>query len=184
MAILSPPSTLLVAGAGGSVVPKGANVPGVRRGAPTPDRVNAAERREKAVALAIKGWPYQKIADELGYASRGAAHQAVSTALKERIDKLGQTVDAYREQETERLTAVLMKVWQIMETPHPLVQGGKVVLDQYDVPMLDDGPSLAAAAQIVRISESLRKLHGTDQPAKVNISGTVQHSYGVDIEDV
>ena len=179
---------------------------GPRRGASVAKQADAAERHERAVQLSIAGKTYQEIADTLGYASRGAAHDAVRAALKERREKLGLAVDEYRERENERLQAIQDLVWKIAQADHLAHSGGKIVtrvteyakdpggnilLDEDGRPLaervaevLDHGPNLAAAAQLVRISESLRKLHGLDAPAKVAISGTVQHQYGVEIEAV
>lgn len=157
---------------------------GPRKSGPPAQRVRVAERRDRAVQMSLAGADWQSIADALGYASRGAAHTDVSRALKERREILGLSVDEYREREDNRLNAVMAKVWGILEATHPLVQAGKVVLDEEGRPLLDVGPVLAAAAQIVRISESLRRLHGLDAPAKVAITGVVSHSYGVDIEQV
>lgn len=155
-------------------------MPGPVKGSPPAKRADVAVRREQAIQMSLAGSNWQTIADTLGYASKGAAHTDVTRALKERRESLGLKVDELREREDARLNAALATVWQILESRHPFVQGGKVVTDDLGVPLLDVGPNLAAAAQVVRLSESLRKLHGLDAPARVSISGTVQHSYGVD----
>lgn len=45
-------------------------------------RAETADRRAKAIALRIAGHEWEDIAEQLGYASRGAAHTEVTRALK------------------------------------------------------------------------------------------------------
>lgn len=45
-------------------------------------RLTAAQKRTKAVQLRSLRWGYQDIADQVGYASRSAAHRAVEAGLK------------------------------------------------------------------------------------------------------
>ncbi|EWS99639.1 hypothetical protein N865_21725 [Intrasporangium oryzae NRRL B-24470] len=68
----------------------------------------AAARRARAVELRTQGWTYQQIADELGYANRGAVYQAVSKALQGRTHE---AVDSLRDLETARLDALQHGVW-------------------------------------------------------------------------
>lgn len=49
----------------------------------TDRRATAAEKRKQALDLRRAGWAFQDIADEVGYASKGAAHNAVKIAIKE-----------------------------------------------------------------------------------------------------
>ncbi|MFG2373707.1 hypothetical protein ACGFY9_19810 [Streptomyces sp. NPDC048504] len=51
-----------------------------------------------------------------------------------------------------------------------MVQGGAVVLDPNGQPLRDDAPTLKANEQLVRISESWRKLFGLDAPEQLNIA--------------
>ncbi len=46
------------------------------------NRAPAAARAARAVDLRTAGWTYQRIADQLGYANRGAVHNIVAADLK------------------------------------------------------------------------------------------------------
>lgn len=48
----------------------------------SPARIRARKREEKAVELRLRGKTFQEIADELKYASRASAYNAVMTAIK------------------------------------------------------------------------------------------------------
>ena len=52
-------------------------------------------KRSRALALHLQGRSYQRIADELGYASRSGAHAAVRDALSEQVAS-ADLVEAYR----------------------------------------------------------------------------------------
>lgn len=45
-------------------------------------KLNSAEKKRLALQLRLKGYSYQEIADEVGYGSKGSAHNAVSAELK------------------------------------------------------------------------------------------------------
>jgi transposase-like protein len=60
----------------------------------------AADRKARAVELALTGASYDQIAGELGYANRGTVWRAVQSGLKARRFA---AVDDYREAELHRL---------------------------------------------------------------------------------
>lgn len=77
--------------------------------AASPRRIDAAERRAKALDLRKAGATYDQIAQQLGFSNRGNAQRAVQTALKEI------TADGARDVltlELERLDAMLLGLWQ------------------------------------------------------------------------
>jgi hypothetical protein len=59
-------------------------------------RATAAEKRKKAVALALAGMDWQSIADQTGYASPGAACTAVNEALKMHLREQNEAVEDLR----------------------------------------------------------------------------------------
>jgi hypothetical protein len=64
----------------------------------------------------------------------------------------------------------------VLGRTHYYVQGGKVVI--YDgAPLRDDGPTLAAIGQLVRLGESRRRLLGLDAPAKVDMKLSLQAAW-------
>ena len=72
------------------------------------NRALAAERRRRAVEMALTGSSYQAIADELGYANRGTVYRLVKNALE---DRQVETIDELRQLEVERLDALQVAIW-------------------------------------------------------------------------
>lgn len=70
-----------------------------------------AERRKKAIALRIAGVDWQGIADQLGYASRGAACTDVTRALKKNRVEEAEQVEQLRYVESQRLDRLQAVVW-------------------------------------------------------------------------
>lgn len=71
----------------------------------TQRRKTAAEKRAEALELRAMGYSYQAVADEVGYASKGAAHNAVSKGL---ADIPREAAEQARELELGRLDDLQM----------------------------------------------------------------------------
>lgn len=124
-----------------------------------------AERRAEAARLRGKGWTYAQIAEELGYADRASACNAVKQVLQETAQDAG---DEFRAVKREQLRMLTEATWKILEREHILVSNGRVVsLD--GEPLKDPGPALNAVSILLRINESERKLEGADEPARVSV---------------
>ena len=72
------------------------------------DRALAAARRVKAVELKTAGLTYARVAQELGYSSRGTAYNIVAKALKNQIVA---AVTDLRDLENARLDALQLALW-------------------------------------------------------------------------
>jgi hypothetical protein len=68
----------------------------------------AAERRSRAVEMALTGSSYQAIADELGYANRCTVYRLVKNAL---ADRQVESIDELRRLEVDRLDALQVAIW-------------------------------------------------------------------------
>ncbi len=162
----------------------------------TPPRGNngkftrTAESRKRdfrAAELHGQGWSYQKIADELGFASRSHAHDAVMRAY---ADMPTEEAQQARRADLDRIDRLIEQAWQVMITPHLAVSNGKVVrrfvglekdedgierldLDGKPIPVfedvLDDGPRLAAVNTIKGLLERRARIFGYDAPAKSRV---------------
>ena len=106
-----------------------------------PERVRAAEMRAEAVKLRKMGLSYPQIAERLGYNSRQAAHQAVTTALRDIREETADDADDLRTLEAERLD----QLWQIAFT--------EAVSNR----------SMRAIDTLMRIQERRAKLFGLDK---------------------
>ena len=106
-----------------------------------PHRVRAAEMRAEAVRLRKMGLSYPQIAERVGYNSRQAAFQAVTTALRDIREETADDADDLRTLEAERLD----QLWQIAFT--------EAVSNR----------SMRAIDTLMRIQERRAKLFGLDK---------------------
>lgn len=135
---------------------------------PTAPSVAAAELDAHCLDLRRSGATYRQIAAQLGI-SVANAHKRVTRSL-DRTRR--EPADALRELELERLDALQEALTRVLSRAHVTVSGGKVITttgdDGKDVPLLDDGPTVAAAVALVRVQESRRKLLGLDAPTRLD----------------
>lgn len=126
------------------------------------------ERDTRAVALRARGATYQQIADELDYSDRSTAHRAVKALL---LAIPAEEVAELRRVEGERLEYYMREALAVLERDHlHISQGGKVVRDDEDRIVYDDGPKLAAIRELRMLSERRAKLFGLDAPVKIKAS--------------
>lgn len=151
------------------------------------DKGKAAARRRSAEAVHLRtlGWSYEMIAAELGYKDPSGAYRAVDRALASAAKEPSELV---RRQEVARLDMALRAAFEVLTTPHYLVNAGKIVhriteyvrdpdggyrLDDDGHPMAaelevlhDDGPKLAAIDRILKIMTRRARLLGLDAPIR------------------
>ncbi|NGO70513.1 hypothetical protein [Streptomyces boncukensis] len=133
--------------------------------------VETAERDAAAASLRESGHTFQQIAEELGFCSRGAAHDAVNRALHAIVKK---SAEELRQREAERLDGLYEEALSVLERTHYAHSHGRLVLDTDGAPLPDDGPRLAALREMRQVRESYRRLHGLDaaQAADVTVRQT------------
>lgn len=162
---------------------------GTRDGRGKFTRTPASARRDaEAAGLRARGYSFQRIADEMGYASKGKAHEAVTRAY---VDVPSEDVAEAKRLDLERIDRLIEQAWDIMLRPHVTVSQGRVVGKQigwqrnpdtnellFDsdgalVPeyedVMDDGPALAAIREIRALLERRAKMTGYDAPAQSRI---------------
>ena len=142
----------------------------------------------------------------MGYASAATVAIDIKRALDQRIRALAAPADEKIALQLERLEDALTVVSQIMHRQHLAHSGGKVMYQVVEYardddgnikldedgnplatkvePMIDDAPQLAAVDRLVKISESTRRMLGMDKPSKIDVTGTVEHQYGTEIDQV
>jgi hypothetical protein len=135
---------------------------------PTSPSVAAADLDARCLDLRRAGLNYREIARTVGL-SVSNVHGRVMRGL-DRTRR--EPADALRELELARLDALQEALTRVLGRAHVTVSGGKVVTtkgdDGQEVPLLDDGPTIAAAQALVRVQESRRRLLGLDAPARVD----------------
>lgn len=131
--------------------------------------LSTAEREAEAARLRSRGWTYQRIADELGWANKGDAHHAVSKVLRDTVQEAG---DDLRALELTRLDALYVAATEVLEREHITVSNGRIVSGTDGEPILDDAPVLQAIDRLLKIQERRSRLLGLDAPIKKDVSLT------------
>ena len=149
--------------------------------------IDTAQRDAEAAALRAKGRSFQQIADELGFASKGHAHDAVTRAFR---DIPYEGAEDARRLDLERIDRLIGQAWAVMEREHLTVSQGHVVgkqtgwqrdddgqilrdgegapIPEYE-DVLDDGPALAAIREIRGLLDRRARILGYDAPSKARI---------------
>ncbi len=145
------------------------------RVSPTPGEFQKMELVKRALAMRTeyKSWP--EIAETLGQRSGMDVKRVVTQEMDRRRAELADTIDEFRDRELEHLDQLSAVAMGVLQRRHYLVNSGAVVIHN-DAELMDDGPTLAAVATLVRVSESRRKLLGLDVAQKVDASVTVNYS--------
>lgn len=128
-------------------------------------QAEVAARRAELIRLRRRGVPFDdpRITDELEYASPGAARKDLVRALKANRDDEAAEASIYRQQENERLDALLAAVWPQATEKRPVFdKEGMVIGNEVDVRAVDT---------VIRLIDRRAKLNGLDAPATVEVSG-------------
>ncbi len=122
--------------------------------------VNAATRVIDAIKYRQQGWTYERIAHQCGYASPGAARNAIQNELQ-RV--LVQEIEDWRNDHTARLEKLHEEVWLL-------------AMDK------KNRGRLFAVDRLLAIAEREAKLLGLDAKAEGELAGaTVIRNYGVEV---
>lgn len=123
-----------------------------------------AARRAELLKLRRQGIPYDdpRIMG-LGYATAGAARKDLTRALQHHHDEEAAEASVYRQQENERLDALLAAVWDKATTPSPVFNKEREeVAREIDLKAVDT---------VLKIIERRAKLNGLDMPQRTELSG-------------
>ncbi|MEU5660088.1 hypothetical protein ABZ802_31395 [Streptomyces sp. NPDC047737] len=123
-----------------------------------------ATRRAGLIRLRRQGVPYD---DEritaLGYTSVQHASKDLIRALQEARDREKAEASVYRQQENERLDALLEAAWPRATTPSPVFdREGVEVAREIDLKAVDT---------VLKLMDRRAKLNGLDMPVKAELSG-------------
>lgn len=123
-----------------------------------------AERRKDLIKLRLEGVNFDdpRIL-ALGYSSRNHASKDLIRALEERRDDQAAAASVYRQQENERLDALLEAVWPRATTPSPVFdKDGMQISEELDLKAVDT---------VLKLMDRRAKLNGLDVPVKTELSG-------------
>ncbi|MFJ6608219.1 hypothetical protein [Streptomyces lydicus] len=123
-----------------------------------------ADRRRQLVALRRQGVRYDdNRIMSLGYSSTNAARRDLIRALEQARDEQAAEVSVYRQEENERLDALLEAAWPRATQPSPVLnKDGDVIGEELDMRAVDT---------VLRLMDRRAKLNGLDMPAKSELSG-------------
>lgn len=147
-------------------------MPDMPVGIPGGQTPESLERDAQALRMIAMGYSQGEVSDALGYGGQ----PNVSRALKRAQDKILRTsVDTWVAVELAKLDAYALRFIGILHKRHLVVSHGKIMRDdQNGTELVDDAPEMAALRELVKISESRRKLLGLDAAAKLDVN--VEHS--------
>lgn len=129
--------------------------------------VEQVDRDNRAVELRRRNLNYRQIANELGFSSVSSAYEAVQRGL---ADSVAETNDEVRRQELDRLDDLARAALRVLARTHYVLSQGKAAAHPETGELLvDDGPTLAAIGQLLKIMERRAKYLGLDAPAKVEL---------------
>lgn len=106
--------------------------------------IENATKVRKAIELKHAGYDWDEIADECGWASRGAAFTQVDRFMKRYIRETVTEVEVYRHESLERLRELIKALW-------------------------DRRADEKVAAEIRRCTERIDKLTGAERPTVIQI---------------
>jgi hypothetical protein len=127
-------------------------------------QADVADRRAKLIRLRRQAVPFDddRILD-LGYSSPGAARKDLIRALIANRDEEAAEVSVYRQQENERLDALLNAAWPQATKPRPVLdKDGEVIGHEVDMRAVDT---------VLRLMDRRAKLLGLDAPVRTELSG-------------
>jgi hypothetical protein len=136
-------------------------------------RLDTAERNAAAARMRHDGHTYQAIADELGYASQGAAYDGVKAAM---LAVVAEPAAEVRQMELDRLDELWQAAVTVLRKRHLAHSGGKLVeaiIDGAEVQLEDSKPVLDAIDRLLRIQARRAALLGLDAPTKAEVGGKV-----------
>lgn len=127
-------------------------------------QADTAARRAELIRLRREGVSFgdQRILD-LGYSSRQAAAKDLIRALESHRDDEAAEASVYRQQENERLDALLAAVWPQATEERPVY--GK------DGEFLGNAVDMRAVDTALKLMDRRAKLNGLDMPVKTEVSG-------------
>jgi hypothetical protein len=121
-------------------------------------------RRTALLKLRREGVRYDdERIEALGYNSPDAARKDLSRALQAHRDEEAAEVSVYRQQENERLDALLEAAWPRATQPSPVFDKERnVVGEEIDMRAVDT---------VLRLMDRRAKLNGLDMPTKAEVTG-------------
>lgn len=124
-----------------------------------------AQNAMQAAEMRSRSMTYPQIAAELGIAL-STAYDRVQRGFAQIPTEEAKEAKRLELAKLDRIEAHLLAV---MERDHVRIDHGKVIRDDLDQPMLDDGPGVQAAGSLLRVQERRSRLMGLDAPTRSTV---------------
>lgn len=124
------------------------------------------DRDAQAARLRALRYTYDQIAEQLGYADASGAWRAAQRGRERAVREPHQDMVLM---DLAELDEMAREAWKVLRNTHYVVDRGEVV-DLDGVPLIDDGPVLAAIGRLLDIQQRRAKLVGLDAPARATVT--------------
>ncbi len=124
------------------------------------------DRDRKAAEMVATGSSYQEAADTLGYSDRSTCWKAVQY-IRAETTRLTGTSEQLRQAQIAEMDELRKRVWDQIRHPLPAVDRvGRIVHDDNGDQVPDAAALAASEALLVRVSERIGRIRGTDAPRR------------------
>lgn len=141
-------------------------------------------RRWKAIMLANRGLTYRQVAEELVDEYRltsGNPSLTVDQVANQVGVDIHRALKVYRQRTDaeveDRIAAQVLRfndirraLYGVIARRHLVVNNGKIITDGEGVPLRDDGPVIAAVAQLIQLEDRQARVEGTYAREKLDIA--------------
>ncbi len=141
-------------------------------------------RRWKAIMLANRGLTYRQVAEELVDEYRltsGNPSLTVDQVANQVGVDIHRALKVYRQRTDaeveDRIAAQVLRfndirraLYGVIARRHLVVNNGKIITDAEGVPLRDDGPVIAAVAQLIQLEDRQARVEGTYAREKLDIA--------------
>lgn len=145
-------------------------------GTPNSRRAEVAERRNRAIKLKNSGMTWYQVAEAMEYRDAegnpdpAKAAMDAHRALKQHLAEMHQSLEEMVLLADHRDDDLRRRLNVILSTRHPLVQGGKVVIDEDGEPVYDLAPHFHAIDRLLKLEQAYANRHGLNAPEKLQVA--------------
>jgi hypothetical protein len=129
-------------------------------------KLRGAARDAEACRLKALGWTIAEIATKLEFNDPTQAGAAIRRALANTVRV---SRDETRLSELQSLDEVENRLWRELQAHHILVSNGRVIRDDFEIPLPDDRLTLEVIDRILKVKEARSKLLGLAAPTRAEI---------------
>lgn len=136
---------------------------------PAPGRsgkLRGATRDAAAARLRALGWSLPEIAERLDLGDSARAAAAIRRALANTVRVAR---DEQRVLELDGLAELERALWRELQQQHILVSNGRIIRDDFEIPVNDDRMTLEIVDRILRVKEARSKLLGLNAPTRSEV---------------